>query len=99
MGGPQLLSTSSTSDIALAFVSTPLPRSQWSPMVACNQDKLMVLGFGGEYIDIYQSNWPVHKMSDFNAKLWTSPVFRVLSFYLVYGSWLWRIQWCNWDQV
>jgi hypothetical protein len=44
-------------------------------MVACNQDKLMVLGFGGEYVDIYQSNSPVHKISDFNAKLWTSPVF------------------------
>ncbi|CAK9253741.1 unnamed protein product, partial [Sphagnum jensenii] len=85
VGGPRLLFTSSTSDIALAFVNTPLPRSQGRPIMACNRDKLVVLAFGGGYVGMYRSNLPVHKLSDFNAKLWSSPVF--LCLFLLFGAW------------
>jgi hypothetical protein len=85
VGGPRLLLTSSTSDIALAFVNTPLPRSQHRPIMACNRDKLVVLAFGGGYVGMYRSNLPVHKLSDFNAKLWSSPVF--LCLFLLLGAW------------
>jgi hypothetical protein len=85
VGGPRLLFTSSTSDIALAFVKTPLPRSQGRPIMACNRDKLVVLAFGGGYVGMYRSNLPVHKLSDFNAKLWSSPVF--LCLFLLFGAW------------
>jgi hypothetical protein len=54
-------------------------------MMACNRDKLIVVGFGGGYVGIYRSTLPVHKLPDFNAKLWSSPIF--ISVILLLVAW------------
>lgn len=74
VGGQRPLFTASMSDIARSFVSTPITQGRW-PVMACNRDKLVVLGFGEGYVAMYSSNLPVYKMPDFNAKLWSSPIF------------------------
>ena len=83
-GGPRPLFSASMEDIALSFLPTPITPGEW-PTMACNRDKLVVLGFGGGYVGIYRSNLPVYKLPDFNAKLWSSPIF--ISVLLLLGAW------------
>ncbi|KAG0597890.1 hypothetical protein M758_12G028300 [Ceratodon purpureus] len=82
--GPRPLFSASLDDISLSFLPTPIAPGKW-PMMACNRDKLIVLGFGGGYVGIYRSTLPVHKLPDFNAKLWSSPIF--ISVILLLVAW------------
>lgn len=82
--GPRPLFSASLDDISLSFLPTPIVPGKW-PMMACNRDKLIVVGFGGGYVGIYRSTLPVHKMPDFNAKLWSSPIF--ISVILLLVAW------------
>ncbi|XP_024357704.1 uncharacterized membrane protein At1g75140 [Physcomitrium patens] len=82
--GPRPLFSASLDDISLSFLPTPIAPGKW-PMMACNRDKLIVVGFGGGYVGIYRSTLPVHKLPDFNAKLWSSPIF--ISVILLLVAW------------
>jgi hypothetical protein len=82
--GPRPLFSASLEDISLSFLPTPITAGKW-PMMACNRDKLIVVGFGGGYVGIYRSTLPVHKLPDFNAKLWSSPIF--ISVILLLVAW------------
>lgn len=82
--GPRPLFSASLDDISLSFLPTPIVPGNW-PMMACNRDKLVVVGFGGGYVGFYRSNLPVHKLPDFNAKLWSSPIF--ISVILLLVAW------------
>ncbi|XP_024387265.1 uncharacterized membrane protein At1g75140 [Physcomitrium patens] len=72
--GHRPLFSASLDDISLSFLPTPIAAGKL-PMMACNRDKLIVVGFGGGYVGIYRSTLPVHKLPDFNAKFWSSPIF------------------------
>lgn len=82
--GPRPLFSAALDDISLSFLPTPIVPGKW-PMMACNRDKLIVVGFGGGYVGIYRSTLPVHKLPDFNAKLWSSPIF--ISVILLLVAW------------
>lgn len=82
--GPRPLFSAPLDDISLSFLPTPIVPGKW-PMMACNRDKLIVVGFGGGYVGIYRSTLPVHKLPDFNAKLWSSPIF--ISVILLLVAW------------
>lgn len=82
--GPRPLFSAALDDISLSFLPTPILPGNW-PMMACNRDKLIVVGFGGGYVGIYRSTLPVHKLPDFNAKLWSSPIF--ISVILLLVAW------------
>lgn len=82
--GPRPLFSASMDDISLSFLPTPIAPGKW-PMMTCNRDKLIVVGFGGGYVGIYRSTLPVHKLPDFNAKLWSSPIF--ISVVLLLVAW------------
>lgn len=84
MGVPRLLFTVSTDEISLSFLGTPIP-SKSQPVMACNRERLVVLGFVDGYIGIYKSNLPVQKPANFNSKFWSSPLFVIILMLL--GGW------------
>lgn len=84
MGVPRLLFTASTDEISLSFLGTPIP-SKSQPVMACNRERLVVLGFADGYVGIYKSNLPVQKPANFNSKFWSSPLFVIILMLL--GGW------------
>ncbi|CAN4093836.1 unnamed protein product [Withania somnifera] len=85
-GGPRLLFAVGHDEIVASFLSSQsLELNDKSrkviPLVASDQEKLVILGLGSGYLGIYRSNLPVFK-NEFNTMLWTSPVLFFLIFLL-----------------
>ncbi|KAJ8541015.1 hypothetical protein K7X08_001831 [Anisodus acutangulus] len=85
-GGPRLLFSAGHDEIVASFLNTQsLELNDKSrkviPLVASDQEKLVILGLGSGYLGIYGSNLPVFK-NEFNTMLWTSPVLFFLIFLL-----------------
>ncbi|CAN4122818.1 unnamed protein product [Withania somnifera] len=85
-GGPRLLFSAGNDEIVAPFLSSQsLELNDKSrkviPLVASDQEKLVILGLGSGYLGIYRSNLPVLK-NEFNTMLWTSPVLFFLIFLL-----------------
>ncbi|KAM3341852.1 putative membrane protein [Capsicum galapagoense] len=85
-GGPRLLFSAGHDEIIASFLnSQSLELNDESrkviPLVASDQEKLVVLGLGSGYLGVYRSNLPVFK-NEFNTMLWTSPVLFFIVFLL-----------------
>ncbi|PHT98790.1 hypothetical protein BC332_32209 [Capsicum chinense] len=85
-GGPRLLFSAGHDEIIASFLnSQSLEVNDESrkviPLVASDQEKLVVLGLGSGYLGVYRSNLPVFK-NEFNTMLWTSPVLFFIVFLL-----------------
>ncbi|KAH0680541.1 hypothetical protein KY290_022730 [Solanum tuberosum] len=85
-GGPRLLFSVGHDEIVASFLSSQsLELNDKSrniiPLVASDQEKLVILGLGSGYLGIYRSNLPVFK-NEFNTMLWTSPVLFFIIFLL-----------------
>lgn len=84
VGVPRLLFASSVDEIALSFYNGPI-QSNKRPVIACNRDRLVVLGFGDGYVGMYKSNLPVQKPASFNTRTWSSPM--VIIVLMLIGGW------------
>lgn len=85
-GGPRQLFSVGHDEIVASFLSSqslePNDKSRKViPLVASDQEKLVILGLGSGYLGIYRSNLPVFK-NEFNTMLWTSPVLFFIIFLL-----------------
>lgn len=93
MGGPRSLFYATLDQIASAFAPVSKNPSEASAskipsdapaLIACNRDRLVVIGLGNGYVGVYRSNLPVHK-AEFNTMLWSSPVLLFILFLI--GAW------------
>eukprot|EP01018_Ginkgo_biloba_P005013 Gb_09292 [translate_table: standard] len=85
VGGPRPLFYASLDEIISAFVHAPVSiQGARKPLIACNRERLVVLGLGDGYVGMYRSNLPVYK-AEFNTMLWSSPVLVFLLFLI--GAW------------
>lgn len=96
MGGPRPLFYSSLDEIISGFAHghghgqgslpslNPKDNSDRQPLIACNKDRLVVLGLGDGYVGMYRSNLPIYK-AEFNAMLWSTPMLVFLVFLI--GAW------------
>ncbi|XP_002980204.2 uncharacterized membrane protein At1g75140 [Selaginella moellendorffii] len=73
-GSSRSLFTASIDEISQTFLSTPVATAR-QPLVVCDRDKLVVLGFGEGYVGMFRSNLPVHRPGEIGAKFWGMPVF------------------------
>lgn len=84
VGVPRRLFASGMDEISSSFFNSPAP-GNGQPVITCNRDRLVVLGFGDGFVGIYKSNLPVQKPAQFNAKVWSSPVF--ITLLIMLGGW------------
>ncbi|KAF3619723.1 putative outer envelope pore protein 24A, chloroplastic-like [Capsicum annuum] len=85
-GGPRLLFSAGHDEIIASFLNSQSLElndeiRKVIPLVASDQEKLVVLGLGSGYLGVYRSNLPVFK-NEFNTMLWTSPVLFFIVFLL-----------------
>ncbi|PHT51205.1 hypothetical protein CQW23_10952 [Capsicum baccatum] len=85
-GGPRLLFSAGHDEIIASFLNSQSSElndgsRKVIPLVASDQEKLVVLGLGSGYLGVYRSNLPVFK-NEFNTMLWTSPVLFFIVFLL-----------------
>ncbi|KAH7433880.1 hypothetical protein KP509_07G090900 [Ceratopteris richardii] len=84
IGGPRLLFASSIDEISLSFSSRPI-QSNVNPVIACNRERLIVLGFRDGYVGIYKSNLPVRRPGRFNSGSWSNPLIIIIL--MLVGGW------------
>lgn len=84
VGVPRLLFVASIDEISLSFLSGPV-RSSKEPMIACNRERLVVLGFGDGYVGMYKSNLLVQKSGNSNSRAWNSAI--VIIVLMLLGGW------------
>eukprot|EP00250_Pteridium_aquilinum_P008225 c17782_g1_i1 orf=74-2626(-) len=84
VGGPRLLFAASIDEISLSFLSGSIESSK-QPVIACNRERLVVLGFGDGYVGMYKSNLLVQKPGNFNSRAWNSPLIIIVLMLL--GGW------------
>lgn len=84
VGVPRLLFAASIDEISLSFRSGSIQSSK-EPVIACNRERLVVLGFGDGYVGMYKSNLLVQKSGNFNSRAWSSPMIIIVLMLL--GGW------------
>lgn len=84
VGVPRLLFAASIDEISLSFRSGSIQSSK-EPLIACNRERLVVLGFGDGYVGMYKSNLLVQKSGNFNSRAWSSPMIIIVLMLL--GGW------------
>lgn len=89
VGVPRLLFSAYLDEIRSSFLNHPInnvddARKTTPPLVACDREKLVVLGLSSGFVGMYRSNLPVFK-GEFNPMLWTSPVLFFILF--LFGAW------------
>ncbi|KAI6688863.1 hypothetical protein NL676_025691 [Syzygium grande] len=89
VGVPRLLFSAYLDEIRSSFLNHPMnnvgdTRKTTAPLVACDREKLVVLGLGSGFVGMYRSNLPIFK-GEFNTMLWTSPVLFFILF--LFGAW------------
>ncbi|XP_016470358.1 putative membrane protein At1g75140 [Nicotiana tabacum] len=85
-GGPRLLFSAGHDEIVASFLNYQSLElndkyKKVIPLVASDQEKLIILGLGNGYLGIYRSNLPLFK-NEFNTMMWTSPVLFFILFLL-----------------
>lgn len=88
-GGPKLLFSASFDGIVASFLSQEQRKIDDKkgivrPVIASNNERLVILGLGSGYVALYRSNLPVFR-SEFNTMQWTSPVVFFVLF--LFGAW------------
>ncbi|XP_027119088.1 uncharacterized membrane protein At1g75140-like isoform X1 [Coffea arabica] len=88
-GGPKLLFSASFDGIVASFLNQQQRKIDDKkgfvrPVVASNNERLVVLSLGSGYVAMYHSNLPVFR-SEFNTMQWTSPVLFFILF--LFGAW------------
>lgn len=81
---PRPLFYATLDHIASAFAPGPKKLGDAPALIACNRDRLVVIGLGNGYVGVYRSKLPVHK-AEFNTMLWSSPVLVFILFLI--GAW------------
>ncbi|RDY11123.1 putative membrane protein, partial [Mucuna pruriens] len=81
---PRLVFSSSLDELRASFLMSVDAEKRVTPLIGSDREKLVILGLGGGYVGIYQSNLPIFK-GEFNTILWTSPVLFFVVF--LFGSW------------
>lgn len=89
VGVPRLLFSAYLDEIRSSFLNHPIKdvddaRKTRPPLVACDREKLVVLGLGSGFVGMYRSNLPIFK-GEFNTMMWTSPVLFFILF--LFGAW------------
>lgn len=89
VGVPRLLFSAYLDEIRSSFLNHPIndvddSRKTTLPLVACDREKLVVLGLGNGFVGMYRSNLPIFK-GEFNTMLSTSPVVFFILF--LFGAW------------
>ncbi|KAI5082521.1 hypothetical protein GOP47_0002264 [Adiantum capillus-veneris] len=84
VGVPRLLFASPIDELSISFLNGPI-KSISRPVIACNRERLVVLGFGDGYVGMYKSNLPVQRSGSFNSRTWTSPVIIIVL--MLVGGW------------
>ncbi|KAF8024351.1 hypothetical protein BT93_F1515 [Corymbia citriodora subsp. variegata] len=89
VGVPRLLFSAYLDEIRSSFLNHPIKnvddaRKTTPPLVACDREKLVVLGLGSGFVGMYRSNLPIFK-GEFNTMMWTSPVLFFILF--LFGAW------------
>ena len=88
VGGPRLVFSAGLDEIRSSFLNfQAMEVDGWRsviPLIACDREKLVILGLGGGYVGMYRSNLPIFK-GEFNTMLWTSPVLFFILF--LFGAW------------
>lgn len=84
VAGPRHLFYATLDQIASAFAPVSKNPGDAPALIACNRDRLVVIGLGNGYVGVYRSTLPVHK-AEFNTMLWSSPVLVFILFLI--GAW------------
>ncbi|XP_048130995.1 uncharacterized membrane protein At1g75140 [Rhodamnia argentea] len=89
VGVPRLLFSAYLDEIRSSFLNHPIKdvedaRETRPPLVACDREKLVVLGLGSGFVGMYRSDLPIFK-GEFNTMMWTSPVLFFILF--LFGAW------------
>ncbi|KAL2318692.1 hypothetical protein Fmac_032568 [Flemingia macrophylla] len=88
VGVPRHVFSSSLDELRSSFLNYPNPSldtgTRVMPLIASDREKLVIVGLGGGYVGMYQSNLPIFK-GEFNTMLWTSPVLFFILF--LFGAW------------
>ncbi|KAL3505284.1 hypothetical protein ACH5RR_035125 [Cinchona calisaya] len=88
-GGPKFLFSARFDGIIASFLNQQQigvddEKRTVRPIVASNQEMLVILSLGRGYIAVYRSNLPVFK-NEFNTMQWTSPILFFILF--LFGAW------------
>lgn len=84
VSSPRRLFCATLDHIASAFAPGSKNPGDAPALIACNRDRLVVIGLGNGYVGVYKSKLPVHK-AEFNTMLWSSPVLVFILFLI--GAW------------
>eukprot|EP00252_Welwitschia_mirabilis_P025952 TRINITY_DN8300_c0_g2_i1.p1 TRINITY_DN8300_c0_g2~~TRINITY_DN8300_c0_g2_i1.p1 ORF type:complete len:631 (+),score=3.59 TRINITY_DN8300_c0_g2_i1:182-2074(+) len=83
--GPRYLFHSTLEEIAYSFNQDfAAQRQENQALIACNRDRLVVVGLGEGYVAMFRSSLPVYK-PEFNTVLWSSPALVFVIFLI--GAW------------
>lgn len=88
-GGPRLLFSAGLDEIISSFlnyqaVDLDAQKGGVVPLIASDQEKLVILSLGSGYVGMYRSSLPVSK-GEFNTILWSTPVLFFILF--LFGAW------------
>lgn len=81
---PKLAFSASLDDVRSYFIKDNSQEGPVIPLLACDKEKLVILGLGGGYVGVYQSSLPINK-GEYKTMFWSSPVLIFVLF--LFGAW------------